>query len=48
MACGCAKKRKTAYVWTSEDGAETVEYATEVQARARQLRTGGTYEPKEK
>lgn len=47
MACGCKKRKKVSYVWTSEpneDGAtETVSYATEIQAKAKVIRAGGSY-----
>lgn len=44
MACGCSKKTKYEYVWTSEDGSTTEVYSTEMQAKARELRSGGSYE----
>ena len=43
MACGCSKRSNVKYVWTSADGAHRVEYATEVQAKAKQIRAGGEY-----
>jgi len=46
MACGCTRKSTTKYVWTGDDGS-TVEYDHEIQAKAKVLRKGGTYAPKE-
>lgn len=43
MACGCAKKKSVQYVWTSADGTETTIYPSEIQAKAKVLRAGGTY-----
>lgn len=51
MACGCSKNRGrtrgTVFVWTSNNGMEVVPYATQLQAKARVLRDGGSYEPKD-
>lgn len=47
MACACTKKGSTQYVWTSPDGSETVVYTMEIQAKAKVLRVGGSYKPKE-
>lgn len=42
MACACSKRGKPAkFVWT--DGTTTVVYPSEIQAKARVLRNGGTY-----
>lgn len=53
MTLGCSSCAKAAarrragkvlkYVWQSEDGNETVEYDTAYAARAKRLRSGGTY-----
>lgn len=43
--CGCTKKTAKSYVWT--DGTTTVIYPTEIQAKAKVLRAGGTYTPKD-
>ena len=44
MACACSKRRqKFNYVWTSADGTESVTYDTEIQAKAKVTRKGGTY-----
>lgn len=43
--CNCSKRRRNLfkYVWTSDDGANTVEYDSEIVARAKVQRVGGTY-----
>ena len=42
MACSCRGKKNTAkYEWT--DGTNTVVYNTEIEARAKVLRRGGSY-----
>jgi hypothetical protein len=41
MACSCKGKKSTKYVWT--DGTNTVIYNTEIEAKAKVLRKGGTY-----
>lgn len=46
MACACTKRGSTQYVWTSADGSETVVYTSEIQAKAKVLRVGGSYQPK--
>lgn len=43
MACSCKGKSKTKYVWT--DGVTEVVYDTEIQAKAKVLRKGGSYKP---
>lgn len=43
MACACKKRRKMTYVWTSSDGSETMPYATELEAKAKVMRKGGSY-----
>lgn len=46
MACSCKGRKKTKYVWT--DGKRsTVTYNTEIEAKAKVLRRGGTYTKKE-
>lgn len=47
MACSCKNRRNVTYVWTSLDGTETMEYPSEIQAKAKMLRKGGSYKPKE-
>lgn len=41
MACSCTKRKGAKYVWT--DGTFTVVYDTEIQAKAKVLRKGGSY-----
>lgn len=43
VACGCKKVTATKYVWT--DGSNTVVYNTEIEAKAKVLRKGGSYKP---
>lgn len=43
MGCGCQKKTNSVYLWTSDDGTQTVSYSTEIQARAKVIREGGSY-----
>lgn len=45
MACACKKRKSQQYVWTSGDGLTTVTYNTEIEAKAKVLRKGGTYVP---
>jgi len=45
MACACKNRKKQKYMWTSSDGSETVEYNTELEAKAKVMRKGGSYEP---
>lgn len=52
MACGSCAARRAAlaagqykFVWTSSDGSETVTYDTEVMAKAKVMRKGGSYQP---
>lgn len=41
MACSCTKRKTAKFVWT--DGTDTVVYNTEIEAKAKVLRKGGTY-----
>lgn len=41
MACSCKGRKTAKYVWT--DGTFTVVYNTEIEAKAKVLRKGGTY-----
>lgn len=43
MACACKRTARYKYVWTSDDGTETVEYDTHIQAEAKIIRKGGRY-----
>jgi hypothetical protein len=50
MACSCTKRKSAKYVWTglnAEGEAVTIVYDTEIQAKAKVLRKGGTYTPQE-
>ena len=44
MACNCTKKSSAVYVWTSNDGTETMTYTKEIVAKAKTNRVGGSYE----
>lgn len=44
--CGCKKASTAQYVWTSADGTETMTYDSEIQARAKVMRKGGSYTKK--
>lgn len=43
MACACRGRKKAKYEWT--DGMTTVIYNTEIEAKAKVLRKGGSYKP---
>jgi len=43
MACSCRNRKKYKYVWSSEDGSSTMTYDTEIQAKAKVMRAGGSY-----
>lgn len=47
MGCNCGSKTepKMKYIYTSADGKSQQTYSSEVQARAAQIRNGGTYKP---
>lgn len=45
MACACKNRRNTKYLWTSADGTEKVEYSTQMEAKAKVMRKGGSYKP---
>jgi hypothetical protein len=45
MACACKGRSKSKFLWTSGDGATKVTYDTEIEAKAKVLRKGGSYEP---
>lgn len=42
-SCGCKKVTATKFVWT--DGKVEVVYDSEIQAKAKVLRKGGSYKP---
>lgn len=49
MACGCKKSTAAQYVWTktnSDGSVDTVIYPTEIQAKAKVIRSGGSYTTK--
>lgn len=41
MACSCQKRSQYNFVWT--DGTNEVVYPTEMQAKAKVIRKGGSY-----
>lgn len=47
MACACKGRTKARFLWIppegSVDGEGTIEYPTEVQAKAKVMRKGGEY-----
>lgn len=47
MACACKGRSTTKYVWTSADGSTSITYNTEIEAKAKMIRKGGSYKPKE-
>lgn len=42
MACACNKRRKAKFVWTGPDG-QTMTYGSEIEAKAKMMRKGGSY-----
>ena len=46
MGCNCgSKNRSSMWVWTSKDGSQKVGNLSEVQAKAKVARLGGTANP---
>lgn len=45
MACACKGRRSKQYIWT--DGTDTVIYSTEIEAKAKVMRKGGSYTVKQ-
>ena len=43
MTCACKGRVRRNYVWTSADKTETVTYTSEIQAKAKVMRQGGSY-----
>lgn len=42
--CNCTKKRRVKFVWTDpNDSTRTMDYSTEVAAKAKVTRKGGSY-----
>lgn len=49
MACSCRGRSTAKYVWIAPEGwvgQQTITYTKEIQAKAKVLRDGGTYEKK--
>lgn len=45
MACNCKRNNGTKYRWTSDDKSVTIDYDTEMAAKAKVIRKGGSYTP---
>lgn len=45
MACSCNKRKTQKFVWTSGDGSQTTTYNSEIEAKAKVMRKGGSYQP---
>lgn len=45
MACGCKKTTSQKFLWYRDEGTTPIVYDTEIQAKAKVLRKGGTYVP---
>lgn len=45
MPCACKGRKKRKYLWTSPDGQTSIKYDTEIEAKAKVLRVGGSYKP---
>lgn len=47
MACACSKRNKTKFLWSPPEGSPlpAMEYNSEIEAKAKVLRKGGTYAP---
>lgn len=45
MACACKGRSKQKFEWTSADGETKMTYNTEIEAKAKVMRKGGTYKP---
>lgn len=43
MGCNCRKVNGSGFIWTSADGKQKIEVRTEVEAKAKVIRLGGTY-----
>lgn len=43
MGCACNKRNRAKFVWTSADGQTSTTYNTEIEAKAKMIRKGGTY-----
>lgn len=49
MACSCKNRKKQKFVWLPPEGSTlpSVTYNTEIEAKAKVLRKGGSYKPVE-
>lgn len=45
MGCACNKRKKRKFTWTSANGETSQVYDSEIEAKAKVLRKGGTYAP---
>lgn len=45
MSCACKRRVAKKFVWTN--GTDEIEYDSEMAAKAKVLRKGGSYKPKE-
>lgn len=43
MTCACSKNKGFQYIWTSDDQQTTIVYTSEIVAKARVKRKGGSY-----
>ena len=47
MACACKNRKRQEYLWTPPEGSSLSPqtYSTEIEAKAKVLRKGGSYKP---
>jgi acetyl-CoA carboxylase beta subunit len=45
MACACKGRKTQKYLWFKDESVEPVVYNSEIEAKAKVLRKGGTYIP---
>lgn len=47
MACACKGRKKQKFLWTPPTGSSLppMEYASEIEAKAKVIRKGGSYKP---
>lgn len=43
MGCACKGRTTAKFVWTAPDGTGKIVYPSEIQAKAKVIRSGGTY-----
>ena len=48
MSCACKKAARVVYVWTPDGGGGSVEFRSEIAAKAKVSRKGGSYVEVEK